>query len=191
MVNTENDPNISKELIQDFFTEFDSLYQQIKQDLDKLNRTEPALQQELINALFRGIHTIKGNLQLVKLNETAKSIHELEENLVPIRAKQEKYTPQIGANILTTLEQTYLSAKQQLQPDNAVDSKQNFNSEIAHAAEAKILALVNEFADLLHTQPNLMSAIIELNKQVNARFEPTWLEVFNKIIKQLQTGDKN
>jgi len=116
--NIEN--NIDPDLAQTFTQEFAEIYQKINAVTRELELpAENSVQRaEQINTLFRSIHTLKGNLQLVQFNDFAMEVHALENLLTPCRADNSKYTNNLGdqARLLLEKIQQFITGKLNYKP---------------------------------------------------------------------------
>ncbi|TAN47834.1 MAG: HD domain-containing protein [Methylococcaceae bacterium] len=74
---------ITREVLDDFMDEFHEAHQQCESMLMELERHPD--NQELLNSLFRAVHTVKGNLSYVRMNEFMPLLQSLEDVLDDIR----------------------------------------------------------------------------------------------------------
>lgn len=90
------------EMIEDFFIEFSESYAGIECDLVKLE-AKPA-DKELVNSLFRAIHSIKSNLRMVGLGVVSDFVHIIENLLDDIRHDKLIYNTGMSDVILLSVD---------------------------------------------------------------------------------------
>ena len=107
MVSSKNE--IDAELINDFFVDFNEAYDTIVNTLVRLESapTDP----QLINALFRSIHTIKGNLRMVGLPRVSDIIHVLETTFDDIRKGRMAYDSSLSDVFLLSMDKIKKAAE--------------------------------------------------------------------------------
>lgn len=99
------DPNpveIDPEIADEFLEEFEDHYTEIEAILLKLEAGPDNV--GLLNDLFRHVHTIKGNLQIISIDHIAKFMHALENVLGRIRQGDLKFDTQLSDVILLSLD---------------------------------------------------------------------------------------
>ncbi|MEF3191236.1 MAG: Hpt domain-containing protein, partial [Campylobacterales bacterium] len=79
------------ELIQDFLVEAFEMIEQLDQDLVELESRPEDL--DLLNAIFRVAHTIKGSSSFLNFNKLTKLTHHMEDVLNKARHAELKITP--------------------------------------------------------------------------------------------------
>lgn len=89
------DPDTAKDLM----ASFDEHYEELQRALNKLIHQPDDI--ELINLIFRSIHTIKGNASMVQLMELVEFSHGIEETVAAIRNENFPPTPQVCDLMLT------------------------------------------------------------------------------------------
>lgn len=90
------------DLINEFSEEFRDAYELIEDTLIRLEEQPDSM--ELVNELFRHVHTVKGNLRMVEMNDIALFVHAIEEILDAIRNDQLGYDTQISDVTLTAMD---------------------------------------------------------------------------------------
>ncbi len=92
-----NDPS----LLQDFLTEAGELVEQLDADLVKLEQTTDAAEsRELLNSIFRALHTVKGAAGFLGLTEVITFAHAAEDALNRLRKGEVGVTPAIMDTLL-------------------------------------------------------------------------------------------
>jgi chemotaxis protein histidine kinase CheA len=81
--------DFDEEMIREFGDEFTDACELIEQTLDQLASTPEDM--DLVNALFRHVHTVKGNLRMVEFNDIALFVHAIEDIIDAIRHEQLHY----------------------------------------------------------------------------------------------------
>lgn len=94
--------NIEDYIAEEFLDEFQDVYNEIESILLHLEKN-PA-NTEIQNSLFRYVHSVKGNLQLIGLNDIADFVHALETVLGKIRKGELCFTTQISDIVLLSLD---------------------------------------------------------------------------------------
>lgn len=94
---------LEQSLIDDFNTCFEEGVEEIEECLKQLERTpdEP----ELINRLFRSMHSLKGNCRMVFLDPLVEVTHDLEEIVEDIRQGRMSYFPACGEFLVSAIAQ--------------------------------------------------------------------------------------
>lgn len=82
-MSTENNPGLRPELLDDFYAECDEQLTDLRTELARLEQSlaEAAPDAAALEALFRAVHTLKGNAAIVGLREAEVLAHGLEELL--------------------------------------------------------------------------------------------------------------
>lgn len=93
---------IDPEIADEFLEEFEDHYTEIEAILLKLEAGPNNI--DLLNDLFRRVHTIKGNLQIISLNHIAEFMHALENVLGKIRQGDLKFDTKLSDVILLSLD---------------------------------------------------------------------------------------
>ena len=91
-------------LIQDFLTESNELIEQLDADLVKLEEIEPAEQKELLNGVFRALHTIKGAASFLSMTTLTTFAHAAEDALNKLRKGDVQMTPEIMDAMLRSVD---------------------------------------------------------------------------------------
>jgi len=79
---------ITQSLVEEFITESLEKLDQIEIDLLELEKTMDNPQQDVIDSIFRGIHSIKGGAGIVRLNEISSFSHAMEDMLKLMRTRE-------------------------------------------------------------------------------------------------------
>lgn len=90
------------EIIEDFKIEAGELLDGLNQDLLQLEQTPDNL--ELLNQIFRPVHTIKGNASFLGFEKLAHFTHQLENLLDKLRSGDQQATPEIIDLILASVD---------------------------------------------------------------------------------------
>ena len=108
MANTQNnqqdDDSIDTDLMEDFFYDFKEAHQNCESIL--INLEHDPSNKELLNGLFRSVHTIKGNLVYVGLKDLTPLIQSMEDLLDAIRSEQILYDSLLSDVILLAMDKT-------------------------------------------------------------------------------------
>lgn len=97
---------ISRDLIDDFFYDFNESYERCERTLIALE-TDPD-NRELSNELFRSVHTIKGNLIYIGLKELCPLLQSIEDVLELLRQGELTYDDQLSDVVLLAMDKTKL-----------------------------------------------------------------------------------
>ncbi len=81
----------SKEALSEFWTECDEIIERVSAQLASFERGE--FSQELIDSMYRDVHTMKGTAQLFGFSEISKILHLIETSLEPVRDGRKKISP--------------------------------------------------------------------------------------------------
>lgn len=96
--------NLDPGLLEDFILEFDEAYVFCENKLVELER-DPK-NQDLINQLFRSIHTVKGNLTFIAFNSAIPLLQSVEDVLMGVRNNDFLFTSPISDVVLLSLDKT-------------------------------------------------------------------------------------
>jgi two-component system chemotaxis sensor kinase CheA len=91
-----------EEIIADFIVEASEFLQQLDQDLITLEQTPE--DPELLNSIFRAVHTIKGNASFLGFGKLTRFTHQLENVLDKLRSGDKAITPEIMDLILESVD---------------------------------------------------------------------------------------
>lgn len=100
----EDSSPIDTDLMEDFFYDFKEAHQNCESIL--INLEHDPRNKELLNGLFRSVHTIKGNLVYVGLKDLTPLIQSMEDLLDAIRSEQILYDSLLSDVILLAMDQT-------------------------------------------------------------------------------------
>lgn len=108
-VNTKSDDicqfeEIEDHIIEEFTTEFHEAHDEIEDILLKLEHQPD--NNDLLNNIFRFVHTVKGNLQMIGLDPISEFVHSLESVLDKIRKNVLKFDRQLSDVILLSMDLT-------------------------------------------------------------------------------------
>jgi two-component system chemotaxis sensor kinase CheA len=108
------------EIIEDFKIEAGELIESLDQDLLSLEQTPDNL--DLLNQIFRPVHTIKGNSSFLGFDKLTRFTHQLENLLDQLRSGDKQATPDIIDVILTSVD-LMKTLMQNLQNEAAIDTE--------------------------------------------------------------------
>ena len=91
---------LEKDLVNEFVTCFQENVEEIEQTVQSL---EHEVSPELINELFRSMHSLKGNCRMVFLDPMVDAIHELEEIVSEMRQGELPYQPMFGVFFMSII----------------------------------------------------------------------------------------
>ena len=163
------------ELMEDFFNDFREAHQTSENILIDLEH-DPA-DKELLNALFRSIHTIKGNLVYVGLKDLTPLIQSVEDLLDAIRQQRLSYDSLLSDLILISMDRTKQMVDARLHGGDTLFDESTMDTlcqKITLVAEsnpenrasliADALVLLDPSIDLRGTQPRAASPAPEAGK---------------------------
>lgn len=135
---------LDADTVQDFIAEYEDLYQAAEKTILDLEHYPD--DSELLNALFRAIHTIKGNCGYLAIKPLIELLQELESLLHIIRTGEMVFSPLVGDITLLMLDRcsTFLA---ELQQDFAV----SFDGALFKLIEVQLKDAVHCSAELRHT----------------------------------------
>ncbi|MGV3524542.1 MAG: chemotaxis protein CheA [Candidatus Sericytochromatia bacterium] len=91
-----------EEIIDDFVVESGELIEQLDRDLLQLEQTPDDL--ELLNSIFRPVHTIKGNASFLGFDKLTRFTHQFENVLDRLRSGDRAVTPEIMDTVLDSVD---------------------------------------------------------------------------------------
>lgn len=94
--------NADDEILQDFMVEAGEILEQLNEQLVELERSPD--DHDLLNAVFRGFHTIKGGAGFLGLNNMVDVCHRSEDVFNLLRNGQKQVTPQLMDTVLPVLD---------------------------------------------------------------------------------------
>jgi HD-GYP domain-containing protein (c-di-GMP phosphodiesterase class II) len=106
MANQQDDDDFSQDLMEDFFLDFREAHQTCENSLIDLEQ-DPA-NTDLLNNLFRSVHTIKGNLVYVGLKDLTPLIQSVEDVLDAVRKRSILYDASLSDVIMLAMDKTKL-----------------------------------------------------------------------------------
>ena len=107
------------EIIEDFVVESSEFLEQLDQDLVRLEQAPEDL--ELLNDIFRPVHTIKGNASFLGFDKLTRFTHQLENVLDKLRSGDMTVTPTVMDVVLDSMDRIKLLLSH-LQHEDAVDT---------------------------------------------------------------------
>lgn len=116
---------LDPELMEDFFNDFREAHQQSENILIDLEHDPD--NRDLLNALFRSVHTIKGNLVYVGLKDLTPLIQSVEDLLDAIRNQQLFYDSLLSDLILISMDRTKQMVDARIHQQEAVYDENKLN----------------------------------------------------------------
>jgi chemotaxis protein histidine kinase CheA len=137
-------------ITQQFFAEYHKIKTELVNICSKLGGEAPPA--ETLKQILRGLHTIKGNLQLMELGALAKIVHAVEDQWVLLDEGKQGYTPQLAQALLDALDRVLLAAKISLGVE--------IQPAVAETVDCMPLLMeLNRYADT----PELQGVAVQLN----------------------------
>ena len=146
----ENIFELDADIIKDFLDEYLDAYEELERTFIEAESSSDTSQ--LINKLFRTVHSIKSNLRMVALDDLSAIIHILENTLDNIRHNKLQYIPELSQLFLPVIAQVRELANQQFQD-------KQINDDIVF----------------------LSNAVTELNQTTSAQIQHTIINILTKI----------
>lgn len=145
---------LDSELLADFLTESGELLERLSEQLVSLEQAPE--DRELLNAIFRGFHTIKGSAGFFELNPVVRTAHAAEEVFGVLRAGKARLDGDMLDAVLQALDalKTMLDAVSASQPPPAADS--DLLQHLLHLAECSATPAV--VAPVVIAKPALTDA---------------------------------
>lgn len=112
MATSRQDDDFNRDLMDDFFLDFREAHQSCENTLIDLEH-DPA-NTDLLNALFRSVHTIKGNLVYVGLKDLTPLIQSVEDVLDAVRKHSLAYDASLSDVIMLAMDKTKLMVEARL-----------------------------------------------------------------------------
>lgn len=125
MADPRQDDDFNRDLMEDFFQDFKEAHQSCENTLIDLEHDPD--NSNLLNALFRSIHTIKGNLVYVGMKELTPLIQSVEDVLDAVRKHSLPYDASLSDVIMLAMDKTKLmvEARMARQPIPLTDSERD------------------------------------------------------------------
>lgn len=145
--------DIAHELMEDFFQDFTEAHQQCEHTLIALEQSPDDT--ELLNALFRNIHTVKGNLVYVGLKDITPILQSVEDILDAIRKGTLNYDTSLSDIILLTLDKSHAMVEARVNhqappmPESSFDELCQWISRVAEVGESARAAAIRQALTLL------------------------------------------
>ncbi len=139
MTSPRQDDEFSRDLMEDFFLDFREAHQSCENTLIDLEQ-DPA-NPDLLNSLFRSVHTIKGNLVYVGLKDLTPLIQSVEDVLDAVRKHSLTYDASLSDVIMLAMDKTKLMVEARMagQPNPLADDALNqLCQQISLIAEVKL-----------------------------------------------------
>lgn len=147
-IEPSNEGGVDKEIMQDFFQDFKEAHQHCEHVLIELE-FRPT-DKELLNTLFRSVHTIKGNLIYVGLKDLSPILQSVEDLLDALRSGKLNYDKALSDLIILALDTTRLLVRARIEKRTAPVAAERFDkmceaiSAIVSASpEQRITAITN------------------------------------------------
>ncbi len=158
-----------EEIVADFIVEANEFLQQLDQDLIKLEQTPEDL--ELLNSIFRAVHTIKGNASFLGFAKLTRFTHQLENVLDKLRSGDMAVTPDIMDLVLEGID-TMRALIENLTDESQVDVTATMQK-LSHVlqAAAPISLAPTPPAELPADLPPVLSAEISAEPAADSGFD--------------------
>ena len=151
-----------EEILQDFIVETDELLDGLDQDLIELENSPE--DPDLLNAVFRSFHTIKGAAGFLGLTQVVEVAHSAENVLNRLRQEELKLSPSIMDAVLKALDMLKLLISHVKEKDGAEEDLSPVISLLKSALEGG--------GSSLNASPEPMPAPAESEEPVSAQTEP-------------------
>jgi len=170
---------LDEDIIKDFLDEFSDAYDDLEQSLVQIDQSTS--DKELINQLFRIIHSIKSNLRMVALDRLSEIIHTLENILDDVRNDRHEYVQGTSDIILVVIAQVRELAIAQFKDEDNSDKVDHLYEAIHHLCMVEPDQLEQAISDTLkkvdpdgdNYQINKEKNTPEINDEVSAETEST------------------
>jgi len=126
----EENLQLDEDIINDFLDEFSDAYDDLEQSLVQIDQSTS--DKELINQLFRIIHSIKSNLRMVALDRLSEIVHTLENILDDVRNDRHEYVQGTSDIILVVIAQVRELAISQFKDEDNSDKVEPLYEAIHH-----------------------------------------------------------
>lgn len=152
------DDDFNRDLMDDFFLDFTDAHQSCENTLIDLEQAPD--NPDLLNALFRAIHTIKGNLVYVGMKDLTPLIQSVEDVLDGVRRHSLPYDASLSDVIMLTMDKTKLMVEARIarepQPMNS-DDMNHLCQQISRIAEVNAADRNRIVRDVLsHLDPSIL-----------------------------------
>ena len=147
---------IDSEIAEELLSSFEDHYDTIQTAVNKLSHNTSDT--ELVNMLFRSIHTIKGNASMAQVQPLVDFTHAIEETISSMRSGYFSATPKLCDIILTAvdrlkdLHQTYLCQKENNIAEN--DIIEHFNAISRAQSQDEIEQYLNKLSAIFYPDQN-------------------------------------
>lgn len=121
---------LDEDLIKDFLEEFHDCNEEVERTLLLLDQDSTS--KDLINQLFRSVHTIKSNLRMVALDRLSEIVHTLENIIDDVRNNRHQYVEGTSDIILVVITQVHELSVQLLHDANAEDNMDYLYNAVHH-----------------------------------------------------------
>jgi chemotaxis protein histidine kinase CheA len=121
---------LDEEIIKDFLDEFTDAYEDLQQVLVHIDQCPS--NKELINQLFRIVHSIKSNLRMVALDRLSEIVHTLEDILDDVRHDRHVYAQGTSDIVLVVIAQVRELAVAQFRDEDNSDNMDHLYEVIHH-----------------------------------------------------------
>ncbi len=137
-----------KEMLNDLIVESREHLSEIEPDLLELEQKGDAISAELINRIFRAVHSIKGGFGFFGIDHITKLSHTMENVMAKIRDKKLAISPQLTDSLL-----------------KGVDKLRLLLDDVGHAEEISIESEVADFNPFLDNQAKVVPGLSPASKQ--------------------------
>ncbi len=184
---------LERELIDEFVACFQENVEEIEHTVQTL---EHEVTPELINELFRSMHSLKGNCRMVFLDAIVEVIHQLEEIISEMRQGQLPYQPMFGVFFMSII--GYVETLMgQLASDGEGDGDLyqallSVIERVRSAAPGNVNKVIDEGLDELLAGPQEEGEAPKISSAIPSYFEPgqdTDIQYFRFLSRQLMQTD--
>lgn len=180
--------NPDAEVVADFFSDFGEAYRATEGLLLKLEQTPD--DSELLNDLFRRVHTIKGNLIYIGLADITPLLQSVEDILEPLRRSEIRYDDLLSDLILAAMDHTHQWVESRLggKPDEMEVSVmtrlcRSISSIAAHDGEERA-RLIGQIMPLLDPKANSEATAQLQNFKVESHADLRFMESLLRVVDQ-------
>ena len=188
----ENLFELDADIIKDFLDEYLDAYEELERTF--IEAESGFDNSQIINKLFRTVHSIKSNLRMVALDDLSAIIHVLENTLDDIRNNKLQYTHQLSQLVLAVIAQVRELANQQLNDEktdddiallsNAVTELNNTNNQLLEKTIASILTKIDPDRDNQTSDNTSSSQMTDHTNNANSEDD---LNFFIEVSQQIES----
>ena len=190
----ENVFELDADIIKDFLDEYLDAYEELERTFIEAESCSDISQ--LINKLFRTVHSIKSNLRMVALDDLSAIIHILENTLDDIRNNKLQYIPELSQLVLPVIAQVRELANQQLEDEkieddiiflsDAVSELNQTNSDQLQQTIASILVQIDPHGDHQTSHNTQVAETIDQADDINDNLDDD-LDFFIEVSQQIES----